>query len=212
MKSHCDISFGVLIVQNLEEIQEHLLSLQGPLLHSQHFSCSFCIRWRNPRASLSLVFLTSWFIGFFFSVVWVSHHGLLPQVQPDTDVSAQFSNDREWHQFGAQVEGAGRHPQAAESALLHPKEAPHWTQLWFQLGLLSPFIRQTFLHVRSAGTTDEGGLAALGICFPLQSSRFKITCLYCWSVNVLPPASMGIAMPEKQMRQSSTLPPFSLFF
>lgn len=133
-------------------------------------------------------------------------------MQPDTDVAAHFSNDGEWHQFGAQVEGAGRHPQAAESALLHPKEAPHWTQLWFQLGLLSPFIGQTFLHVRSAGTTDEGGLAALGICFPLQSSPFKITCLYCWSVNVLPPASMGIAMPEKQMRQSSTLPPFPLFF
>lgn len=49
------------------------------------------------------------------------------QVQPDIDVVAQFSNDGDsMHgQLGAQVERARRHPQAAESALLHPKEALH---------------------------------------------------------------------------------------
>lgn len=93
-----------------------------------------------------------------------------------------------------------------------PKEAPRQTQLWFQLGLLGLLIGQIFLHVRSAGTTGEGALAALDICFPLQSSCFEITCLYCWGISVSPSASMGIVMPEKQMRQSTTLPSFFFFF
>lgn len=150
----------------------------------------------------------------FLPVVWVFHHGFLPQVESHTNMVTQFSNDGEpvHGHVGTQAERACIYPQLAETASLHPKEAPRQTQLWFQLGLLGLLIGQIFLHVRSAGTTDEGALAVLDICFPLQSSCFEITCLYCWSISVSPSASMGIVMPEKQMRQSTTLPSFFFFF
>lgn len=100
----------------------------------------------------------------------------------------------------------GVHPPKAESASSCPREAPWWAQFSFQLGLLR---RQVFLSARPSGTAEEGGLVPLGIRFAVQSCWFEIPCLYCGSISVLPFASVGIPVPGKQMRQSTT-PPLSL--